>query len=93
MIDVNSETFFGALVGGAGFSGLYQLDVLSDDLGLKVLAFEKGNGVGGTRFWNRYPGDRCDSENYSYAYFFRKKLMKVGISLKGIHATERFESF
>ena len=36
MIDVNSETFFGALVVGAGFSGLYQLDILSDDLGLKV---------------------------------------------------------
>ena len=67
--------------------------MLRGDLVLKVLAFEKGNGVGGAWFWNRYPGARCDSENYSYVYFFRKKFMKVGIGLKGIHTTERFESF
>ena len=74
MIDMTNETFFDAIVIGAGFSGLYQLHRLRDELGLKVLAFEKGSGVGGTWFWNRYPGARCDSESYSYAYFFSQEI-------------------
>ena len=65
---------YDALVIGAGFSGLYQLHRLRDDLGLKVAVLEKGAGVGGTWYWNRYPGARCDSESQGYAYFFSREL-------------------
>ena len=55
---------------GAGFSGMYLLHRLRDELGLKVQLFEAGEGVGGTWYWNRYPGARCDSESYYYSYSF-----------------------
>ena len=54
-----------ALIVGAGFSGLYQLHCLRDRLGLSVQVLEAGDGVGGTWYWNRYPGARCDSESHS----------------------------
>ena len=47
---------------------------MRDDLGLKVAVIEKGAGVGGTWYWNRYPGARCDSESQGYAYFFSREL-------------------
>ncbi len=65
---------YDALVIGAGFSGLYQLHRLRDDLGLNIAAIEKAAGVGGTWYWNRYPGARCDSESQGYAYFFSRQL-------------------
>lgn len=63
-----------ALIIGAGFSGLYQLYCLREKLGLKVKVLEAGSGVGGTWFWNRYPGARCDSESHVYCYTFSKEL-------------------
>ena len=63
-----------ALVIGAGFSGLYQLHLLRDRLGLSVKAVEAGDDVGGTWYWNRYPGARCDSESHVYSYFFSREL-------------------
>jgi cation diffusion facilitator CzcD-associated flavoprotein CzcO len=63
-----------ALVIGAGFSGLYQLHLLRDKLRLKTRVLEAGSGVGGTWFWNRYPGARCDSESVAYNYVFSKEL-------------------
>jgi cation diffusion facilitator CzcD-associated flavoprotein CzcO len=63
-----------ALVIGAGFSGLYQLLCLRDRLGLSVQALEAGAGAGGTWYWNRYPGARCDSESHSYCYSFSDEL-------------------
>jgi cation diffusion facilitator CzcD-associated flavoprotein CzcO len=65
-----------ALVIGAGFSGLYQLLCLRDRLGLSVQVLEAGGGVGGTWYWNRYPGARCDSESHSYCYSFSEELMR-----------------
>ena len=65
---------FDAIIIGAGFSGLYQLHKLRDELGLNVRVLEKGSGVGGTWFWNRYPGARCDSESYYYCYSFNKEI-------------------
>ena len=65
-----------ALVIGAGFSGLYQLLCLRDRLGLSVKVLEAGAGVGGTWYWNRYPGARCDSESHSYCYTFSEELWK-----------------
>ncbi len=67
---------FDALVIGAGFSGLYQLLCLRDRLGLSVQVLEAGEGVGGTWYWNRYPGARCDSESHSYCYSFSDELMR-----------------
>jgi len=65
-----------ALVIGAGFSGLYQLLCLRDRLGLSVQLLEAGAEVGGTWYWNRYPGARCDSESHSYCYSFSDELMR-----------------
>jgi cation diffusion facilitator CzcD-associated flavoprotein CzcO len=65
-----------ALVIGAGFAGLYQLLCLRDRLGLSVQALEAGSGVGGTWYWNRYPGARCDSESHVYWYTFSPALMR-----------------
>ena len=61
---------------GAGFAGLYQLLCLRDRLGLSVKALEAGGGVGGTWYWNRYPGARCDSESHVYWYTFSPELMR-----------------
>jgi len=65
-----------ALVIGAGFSGLYQLLCLRDRLGLSVQVLEAADGIGGTWYWNRYPGARCDSESHSYCYSFSDELMR-----------------
>src|SRR5512135_2080699 len=66
---------YDALVIGAGMSGLYQLIRLRE-LGLNSLVLEAGTGVGGTWYWNRYPGCRFDSESYSYGYLFSKELFE-----------------
>jgi len=67
---------FDAIIIGAGFSGLYQLLCLRERLGLKAKVVEAGAGVGGTWYWNRYPGARCDSESHSYCYSFSEELMR-----------------
>ncbi|MFC7738452.1 flavin-containing monooxygenase [Roseomonas sp. GCM10028921] len=65
-----------AIVIGAGFAGLYQLHTLRDRLGLRARVLEAGDGVGGTWYWNRYPGARCDSESYYYSYSFSDALQQ-----------------
>jgi cation diffusion facilitator CzcD-associated flavoprotein CzcO len=69
-----AATDFDAVVIGAGVSGLYQLYKLRE-LGLKVRVFEAGTGVGGTWYWNRYPGARFDSESWTYGYSFSQELL------------------
>ncbi len=69
-----SAKTFDALIVGAGFAGLYQLHVLRDKLGLNVRVLEAADGVGGTWYWNRYPGARCDSESFYYSYSFSSEL-------------------
>ena len=66
---------FDAIVVGAGFSGMYMLHRLRG-LGLSVRVLERGDGVGGTWYWNRYPGARCDSESYYYSYSFSDDLQQ-----------------
>jgi cation diffusion facilitator CzcD-associated flavoprotein CzcO len=73
---INSATVLDAVVIGAGFAGLYQLHMLRDKLGLKVQVLEAGDGVGGTWYWNRYPGARCDSESYYYSFSFSDELQQ-----------------
>ncbi|MGX1810067.1 alpha/beta hydrolase fold domain-containing protein [Nocardia sp. NPDC055321] len=62
-----------AVVIGAGFAGLYALERLRG-LGLRVRVFEAGDDVGGTWYWNRYPGARCDVESVYYSYSFDTDL-------------------
>jgi cyclohexanone monooxygenase len=64
-----------ALVVGAGFSGLYALHRLRE-LGLSVRLVERGAGVGGTWYWNRYPGARCDIESVDYQFSFSDELLE-----------------
>lgn len=64
---------FDVIVVGAGFAGLYLIHSLRQR-GLSVLAIEAGKEVGGTWFWNRYPGARCDVESVIYSYSFSQEL-------------------
>lgn len=62
------------IVIGAGVNGLYQLHLLRE-AGISVRLLEAGGGVGGTWYWNRYPGARLDSESYTYGYYFSRELL------------------
>src|ERR1700741_4470927 len=70
----DTQLDFDAIVIGAGVAGLYQLHKLRE-LGLRVRAFEAGSNVGGTWYWNRYPGARFDSESWTYGYSFSQELL------------------
>ena len=70
----NSGMKYDAVIIGAGISGMYQLYRLKN-LGLSVKVFEAGSDVGGTWYWNRYPGCRFDSESYSYCYSFSEEVL------------------
>lgn len=65
-----------AIIIGAGFSGMYMLKSLRDRLGLRARVIEAGDTVGGTWYWNRYPGARCDSDSYIYCFTFDKQLLQ-----------------
>ena len=65
---------YDAIVIGAGVSGLYALYKLRE-VGLSARVFEAGTDIGGTWYWNRYPGARFDSESYSYQYSFSQELL------------------
>ena len=71
----NHEQTCDAVIVGAGFAGMYMLHVLRQ-AGLSVIAFEAGGDVGGTWYWNRYPGARCDTESLFYSYQFDEALQQ-----------------
>ena len=64
---------YDAVVVGAGFAGLYMLHRLRG-LGFTARVYEAGGGVGGTWYWNRYPGARCDVESMQYSFSFSEEL-------------------
>ncbi len=66
---------YDAVIIGAGFAGLYMLHRLRE-LGMTVRVFERGDGVGGTWYWNRYPGARCDTESMTYSFSFSDELQQ-----------------
>jgi cation diffusion facilitator CzcD-associated flavoprotein CzcO len=68
------ESSLDAIIIGAGFSGLYMIYRLRE-AGFSVQAFEAADNVGGTWYWNRYPGARCDIESVYYNYTFSKELL------------------
>src|SRR5215469_225440 len=74
-----------AVIVGPGFAGLYALYRLRG-LGLTARVFEAGDDVGGTWYWNRYPGARCDVESMDYSYSFSDELQQEW------HWTERYSS-
>jgi len=69
-------TEFDVVIVGAGFSGLYMLHRMRDMLGLRARLYETADGVGGTWYWNRYPGARCDVESMQYSYQFSEELQQ-----------------
>jgi cyclohexanone monooxygenase len=70
-----SAEAYDAVVVGAGFAGMYMLHRLRG-LGFSVRVYEQGDGVGGTWYWNRYPGARCDVESMQYSYSFSEELQQ-----------------
>src|SRR6185436_375441 len=66
---------FDVAIVGAGFAGMYMLHRVRG-LGLTARVFEAGSGVGGTWYWNRYPGARCDVESMQYSYQFSDELQQ-----------------
>src|SRR3569832_2456321 len=98
--DMGQEETFDVVVVGAGFAGLYLLHRLRG-LGLSARVFEQGTGVGGTWYWNRYPGARCDIESMQYSYSFSNKIQQKKKKTKhnatqpeilkyAIHVADRF---
>ena len=91
------------IVVGAGFAGLYMLHRLRG-IGLKAIVLERGLGVGGTWYWNRYPGARCDVESLQYSYQFSDELQQDWVWTERYaaqpellsyanHVAERFDLF
>ena len=73
--DAADTKTYDAVVIGAGFAGLYMLHRLRQ-LGMTARVYESGDGVGGTWYWNRYPGARCDVESMQYSYSFSEELQQ-----------------
>jgi cyclohexanone monooxygenase len=71
----NSGAHYDVVVVGAGFAGMYMLHRLRG-LGFTARVYEQGGGVGGTWYWNRYPGARCDVESMQYSYSFSEELQQ-----------------
>ncbi len=84
MTDSTAAPDYDAIIVGAGFAGVYAVHKLRDQLGLTVHGFEAAEGVGGTWFWNRYPGARVDIDSVHYSYSFSEEIQQEW------HWTERF---
>jgi cyclohexanone monooxygenase len=74
-IEPSREGMLDVIIVGAGFAGLYMLHRLRE-IGLEAVVLERGLGVGGTWYWNRYPGARCDVESLQYSYQFSNELQQ-----------------
>ena len=83
MPEPGRDAGFDLIIVGAGFAGMYMLHK-ARGMGLRARVFEAGDGVGGTWYWNRYPGARCDVESMEYSYQFSEDLQQDW------HWTERF---
>src|SRR5271157_3925248 len=84
MIDKN-KSHYEVIVIGARVAGIYQIKLLSD-LGIDATVLDAAGDLGGTWYWNRYPGARFDSESYTYGYSFSEELLNEW------HWKERFSS-
>ena len=75
MSNSQNDNQFDVVVVGAGFAGMYMLHRLRAT-GLKTIVLEAGSDVGGTWYWNRYPGARCDVPSMEYSYSFSSELQQ-----------------
>ena len=75
MPDAKAPSTVDVVIVGAGFAGMYMLHRLRG-LGMSARVFEAASGVGGTWYWNRYPGARCDVESMQYSYSFSPELQQ-----------------
>lgn len=82
---MSTKTHYEVIIVGAGVGGIYQIKRLTD-MGIDATVLEAGGDLGGTWYWNRYPGARFDSESYTYGYSFSKELLNEW------HWKERFSS-
>ena len=73
MTELDRDETFDAIIVGAGFGGLYALHRLRE-AGLRARVYEAADGVGGTWYWNRYPGARCDAESLAYSMSLSPEL-------------------
>jgi cyclohexanone monooxygenase len=71
--EIDREADFDVIIVGAGFGGMYMLYRLRE-MGLSARVYEVGESVGGTWYWNRYPGSRCDAESLAYSFSFDEAL-------------------
>ena len=69
------KNIFDVVIVGAGISGMYMLYKMRE-LGLSTRVLEMGSDVGGTWYWNRYPGARCDTDTLEYSYSFCEELQQ-----------------
>ena len=69
-----TKSHYEVIVIGAGVAGIYQIKLLAD-LGVDATVLDAAGGLGGTWYWNRYPGARFDSESYTYGFSFSKELL------------------
>jgi len=88
-MNASSKSKVDVVVVGAGFAGLYALHTLRNK-GYSVQVYEAGAGIGGTWYWNRYPGARCDIESIEYSYSFQRSFNRSGT---GRRATPRNPKF
>ena len=72
-LDLDQQAEFDLIIVGAGFAGMYMLHKAREQ-GLSARVYETGDDVGGTWYWNRYPGARCDAESLAYSYSFDPEL-------------------
>ena len=100
-MNTDKNAAFDAIVVGAGFAGLYTLHRFRQ-MGLRTRIYEMGSDVGGTWYWNRYPGARCDAESLAYSFSFSPELEQVWewseryapqpeILKYAVHVSERFD--
>jgi cation diffusion facilitator CzcD-associated flavoprotein CzcO len=69
-----TKSHYEVIVIGAGVAGIYQIKLLAD-LGVDATVLDAAGDLGGTWYWNRYPGARFDSESYTYGFSFSKELL------------------
>jgi cation diffusion facilitator CzcD-associated flavoprotein CzcO len=84
MTDTTIAPHYDVVIVGAGFAGIYGIHKFRDQMGLRVHGFDAADDVGGTWYWNRYPGARVDIESVHYSYSFDEELQQEW------HWTERY---
>ena len=89
MAEASPDNTLDVVIVGAGFAGMYALHSFRG-MGLQAKVLEAGSDVGGTWYWNRYPGARCDVPSVEYSYSLTKIWSKSGTGLKSWRLSPRY---